>query len=95
MPPAAGGSTAWRQNDTALIRRTPRSILIMAAGADEPLRLAGAAVTIWDELERATTDAALVDRVASRTGTEGSAIRDDVVATRAALGHIGAITEAR
>ena len=67
----------------------------MAKGADEPVRLVGPAVAVWDELAHPATDEALVDRIASSTGTEGDAIRTDVLATRSALGHIGAITEAR
>jgi hypothetical protein len=95
MPHAAGGSGVWRKSHTALTRRTPRSVLIMTGAGVEPMRLDGLAMAIWDELERPASDEHLVDRVASRVGAEAPAIRGDVLATRAALGHIGAITEAR
>ena len=95
MAHEAGVSTAWRQSDTTLMRRTSRSVLIMPKGAEEPLRLVGMAIAIWDELEQPATDEHLVDRIAAQAGTQARVIRNEVVATRTALGHTGAITEAR
>ena len=93
MPIPAAGSVAWRRRDTTLTRRTPRAVLILGEAANEPVRLDGPATAIWDELVAPLTDDALVARVAARTGTSAAEIGVDVIATRTALGLIGAITE--
>jgi hypothetical protein len=95
MPTPAAGSVAWRRRDTTLTRRTPRAVLILADGVDEPLRLDGPAAAVWDELFAPLTDHALVDRVAARTGSTAAEIGGEVIATRTALGLIGAVTEVR
>ena len=84
MPTPAGDAVAWRRRDTTLSRRTPRAVLILAEGANEPLRLDGSAAAVWDELATALTDRELVER-----GGE------EAVATRTALARIGAVTEVR
>jgi len=94
MPTPATDSVAWRRRDTTLSRRTPRAVLILADGSDEPLRLAGPALAVWDGLAEPVTDAALVVRVAAATGIPADDIGGDVVATRTALALIGAVTEA-
>ena len=95
MPTPAAGSVAWRRSDSTLVRCTPRSVLILPEGVDEPLRLGGTAAAVWDELDTPLTDAALVEHVT--TGMEATAdqIADDVIATRTALALIGALTEVR
>jgi hypothetical protein len=95
MPRAAGSSAVWRKNESALTRRTTRSVLVLAERSDEPVRLDGFAMMVWDALDVPSSDERLVDSVAARTGADGPALRADVVATRRALGDIGAITEAR
>jgi hypothetical protein len=95
MPIPAADSVAWRRRDTTLSRRTPRAVLILAEGTDEPLRLDGPAATVWDELSTPLTDRALVDCVAARMGTTADDIGADVIATRTALALIGAVTEVR
>ena len=95
MPTPAAGTVAWRRRDTTLSRRTPRAVLILADGADEPLRLEGPAVAVWDELATPLTDGALVECVAARIGSTADDVIDDVVATRTALALIGAVTEVR
>lgn len=95
MPTPAAGSVAWRRRDTTLARRTPRAVLVLPEGIDEPLRLDGPAAMVWDELAAPLTDAALVERVAACMGTPADAIGGDVIATRTALALIGAVTEVR
>jgi len=95
MPTPAAGSVAWRRRDTTLTRRTPRAVLILAEGADEPLRLDGPAAAVWDELAAPLTDLALAERVAARTGSTTAEIAGEVIATRAALDLIGAVAEVR
>ena len=95
MPIPAAGSVARRRRDTTLTRRTPRAVLILPDGADEPLRLDGPAAAVWDELSAPLTDEALVERVATRTGVPAAEVGRDVIVTRTALGLIGAITEVR
>jgi hypothetical protein len=69
--------------------------LILAESLDEPVRLDGPAAAAWDELAVPLTDDALVDRVATRTGTPAAEVRGDVLASRRAFAAIGAITEVR
>jgi hypothetical protein len=95
MAPPAVGSVAWRRRDSTLTRRTPLAVLILAAEADEPVRLDGPAAVVWDELSAPLTDAVLVDRVAARTGATAAEIGGDVIATRTALALIGAVAEVR
>ena len=95
MPIPAAGSVARRRRDTTLTRRTPRAVLILPEGADEPLRLEGPAAMVWDELSVPLTDDALVEKVAARIGMPAAEIGGDVIVTRTALGLIGAITEVR
>jgi hypothetical protein len=95
MPGPAFGSVAWRQRDSALTRTTPRAVLILSEEVDEPVRLAGAAALVWDELAAPLTDAALVDRVAARIGSAAADNSNDLIATRTALALIGAVAEVR
>jgi hypothetical protein len=69
--------------------------LILAEGAEEPLRLDGAAATVWDELAAPLTDRALVECVAARIGSTAEEVGADVIATRTALALIGAVAEVR
>jgi hypothetical protein len=95
MPTPAAYSVAWRRRETTLTRRTPRAVLILAEGAGEPLRLDGPAAAVWDELAAPLTDHVLVERVAARIGAPTEDIGGEVIATRNALGLIGAVTEVR
>ena len=83
--------TVWRRHDGVLTRRTSRSVLIVTARSNEPLVLEGAAVAVWDELQRPATDDQLVVAIASQFAAAADDVRSDVVATREVLDRHGAL----
>jgi hypothetical protein len=83
--------TIWRRVDDILTRRTSRSVLIMTSEAEEPLKLEGAAIDVWDELRQPATDVQLVAAISSRLELAEDEVRVGVVTTREALMNHGAL----
>ncbi len=94
MAGVADPAAVWRHADNTLTRRTPRSLVVLGAAADEPLVLDGVALAIWDQFAAPATDARVAEQLAPQFATDGTEIRDVVVSTREALVHVGAIVEA-
>jgi hypothetical protein len=66
-PPAEPApEVTWRRAPDALVRRTPRSLVALPASSAEPVRVDGAALTVWDLLAGPRSERELVAEV-SRT----------------------------
>jgi hypothetical protein len=83
--------TIWRRVEDVLTRRTSRSLLLLPPGAEEPLKLEGAAIDVWDELRRPATDVQLVVAISSRLELAEDEVRAGVVTTRETLRSRGAL----
>lgn len=67
----AGGARpgrGWCRVAGTLTRRTPRSLVLLAPGSNEAIRLEAGAVAIWDALDAACDETAVIEQLAERTG---------------------------
>jgi hypothetical protein len=74
---AAGADPIWWRATGALERRTPVSRVIAIAG-DEPARVEGAAMIVWDALSVPRTHSELVADIARRLECDPTEIADGV-----------------
>jgi len=93
MAGVAAATTVWRRSKSALARVTPRSVVFTTLRDNETLRLEGAAVLVWLELEQPATDEILVHRVADRLAADPAEVRNLALAARRELVEIGALVE--
>jgi hypothetical protein len=65
----------WWRDDGMLVRRTPRSVLVMRADGEQVLRLQFGALAVWELLDRPRARNGIIDALggASSAGTDSTA----------------------
>ena len=88
MAGAAGRAVRWRRADDVLVRRTSRSVVVLADNAAEPVLLSGAAVVLWDALVEPRDLESLVASVGAHFAGAGP---DDLATTCEDLQLLGVV----
>jgi Coenzyme PQQ synthesis protein D (PqqD) len=95
MTDVGGGAAdgVWRRRDDVLWRRSLEAVILLPAGADEPLTLPDTGAIVWDLLEEPATFDELVATLADVYNTDATTIATDItpllteLQTRGALEH--------
>ena len=85
--------TRWARADSTLFRRTTTAVVLLPAGAVEPIELRGAAALVWDVLEEPTTTTDAIELLARACGEGVERIGPDVTALLRHLEELGAAVE--
>jgi hypothetical protein len=84
-------AATFRRASGALVRRTPRSLVILAAGSTIPVRVSGSAVDVWEMLARPMAADDLLHAVARELDAAPGSIAADLGAALAVLVDAGAV----
>ena len=74
-------------------RRSLDAVLVLPAGAEEPVTLAGSGPELWELLATPTSMADLASAIAERYGVDAAVVAQDVDATLEHLLKLGVVEE--
>jgi hypothetical protein len=80
-----------RRASDVFVRRTPRSLVILAPGSALPVRVSGSAVDVWEMLATPRTAGSLQTELGPRAGVARGAVGADLAAALAVLVEAGAV----
>jgi hypothetical protein len=76
------------------VRRTPRSLVILVAGSQLPVRISGSAVDVWEMLAIPRSTDSLLSEWSTRDDTRADRAVEDLGAALAVLVEAGAVVVA-
>ena len=96
MPHGASSPTAttWRRVAGSLVRRTPTSLVVSVPASAAPLRIEGAAVSVWESLDTPRRIDGVVAVLARHGACDGEVLAGDVARTLHALAAAGLVESA-
>ena len=89
-----GAATPWRRRDDALWRRSVDAVVLLPAGAADPVVLPGTAAAVWDLLATPVTLADLVAALGAVYSAAPDTIAAEVAPLLARLADLAAIEPA-
>jgi hypothetical protein len=84
-------SPAFRRRPDLLWRRSLDAVMLLPAGADDVITIAGTGVDAWELLDTWRTVEALTDLLASRFGADRRVVEPDLEALISELRELGAL----
>jgi hypothetical protein len=87
-------TATYQRCPATFVRRTTRSLVILAAGSEQPVRVSGSAVDVWDMLATPKTLDDLVAEIVADAGTAAGVLATDVAEALAVLAVAGAVVVA-
>ncbi|MGH9064153.1 MAG: PqqD family protein [Acidimicrobiales bacterium] len=85
------GTLLWSRAGDALWRRVGDTVVLLAAGAEEPMVVSGSAGPIWDLLARPISLPEIARRLAAEYGVAEETIVEDVGVLLGRLAEAGAV----
>ena len=73
-------TTTYQRAPGTYVRRTARSLVLLAPQARLPIRIAGSAADVWDMLETPATGRDLLTEAGRRLGAPGDSLAIDLTA---------------
>jgi hypothetical protein len=86
--------TRWRRRPDALWRRSLDAVLVLPAGSDEPITLAGTGPALWELLAEPCTVAQLAAVLSEAYGAEAATVEADVAPVVGELVRLQALESA-
>jgi hypothetical protein len=87
-------SDPFRRSPRVLWRRSLDAVVVLPAGAEEPVTLGGTGVAVWELLDTWRSVQALTELLAPRYGADPAVVAADVRALVHALDLLGALETA-
>lgn len=82
----------WRRREDVLWRRSLDAVVVLPAGTDEPVAIAGTGAAVWDLLEEPGTLDEIVEALLERYEADAAVVSHDVVELLERLAEMGAVS---
>ena len=84
----------WRRTSSTLWRRTTTGVVLLPAGAEQPVQLGGSAALVWEVLDEPAGETDTTELLARACGEQPGSIAAEVSSVLRQLEALGAV-EAR